>query len=48
MARHQCHRGKPKKRPNRYNPNKPDWNAVHRPSYFADSLLKLLTGKKAQ
>lgn len=29
MARHITRRSKPKKRPNRYNPNNPDYVAVH-------------------
>lgn len=31
MGRRQSHRSKPKKRPNRYNPNAPDYQAVHSP-----------------
>lgn len=31
MARRQRHRSKPKKKPNRYNPNEPDYRAVHSP-----------------
>ncbi len=29
MARHQRHRSKPRKTINRYDPNAPDWHAVH-------------------
>ena len=28
-----------KKRPNRYNPNKPDWRAVHLPGFLAGVAL---------
>lgn len=42
MARRICNRGKPKKRLNRYNPNEPDWMAVHAP-YFFMRLMALPT-----
>jgi len=44
MARRQCHRSKPKKKLNRYNPNRPDWTAVHRP-HTATVFLSLLKKK---
>lgn len=34
MSARTSYRAKPKKRPNRYNPNKPDWNEVHLPAYM--------------
>jgi hypothetical protein len=43
MGRRQRHRGsshKANRKPNRYNPNKPDWNAVHRPWVLAPLLPK--------
>lgn len=34
MARRQNRRSKPKKKINRYNPNNPDWHAVHSPLHM--------------
>lgn len=33
-------RGKPKKRMNRYDPNNPQWGAVHTPQVFFDNMMK--------
>lgn len=43
MARRMCQRGKPKKRTNRYNPNRPVWADVHvLPSFRGLHPLSLL------
>ncbi len=41
MARRQSLRTKPKKKPNRYNPNRPDYFAVHYPGLQAPNLTTL-------
>lgn len=46
MARHKSYRGKPKKRPNRYDPNSPNWLAVHYPGYVWGAVLPTATAKK--
>ena len=39
MARRQSIRRKPKKEPNRYDPNNPDWCKVHLPMFMQMPLL---------
>lgn len=45
MARWINHRGHPKKRINRYNPNAPDWAAVHRPWWGKKVLPPLIVSE---
>ncbi len=47
-SKNKGHRAGGKPRPNRYNPNAPDWNTVHRPVSFArlaESAVNLIVPK---